>query len=100
MTKQNLATALTQRLLSNVRDVIRNFKRMLKPWGGQEKFPFSFKMQLCWPTVFSPKRLALVVGERPKGIKYFDLSIGLTKRGDKIFRRIKPSIELWMLCGP
>ena len=48
-TKQKLATALTQRLLSNVRDVIVNFKKMLKPWGGQEKYPFSFKMRQWWP---------------------------------------------------
>ena len=48
-TKQKLATALTQRLLSNVRDVIVNFKKMLKPWGGQEKYPFSFKMRHWWP---------------------------------------------------
>ena len=39
-TKQKLAIALTRRLLSNVRDVIGNFKKMLKPWGGQEKYPF------------------------------------------------------------
>ena len=44
MTKQNLATALMQRLLSNVRDVIGNFEKMLKPWGGQEKFPFSIEI--------------------------------------------------------
>ena len=25
---------------SNVRDIIGNFKKMLKPWGGQEKYPF------------------------------------------------------------
>ena len=49
MTKQNLATALTQRLLSHIRDVIRRFKKMLKPWGGQKKFPFSFKMRQLWP---------------------------------------------------
>ena len=44
MTKQKLATALTQRFLSNVTDVVGNFKQMLKPWGGQEKFLFSFQM--------------------------------------------------------
>ena len=49
MTKQKLATALTQRLLSDVRDVIGNFKKMLKPWAGQKKFPFSFKMRQWWP---------------------------------------------------
>ena len=49
MTKQKLATALTQRLLSDVSNVIGNFKKMLKPWGGQEKFPFSFKMRQWWP---------------------------------------------------
>ena len=49
MTKQKLATALMQRLLSNVRDVIGKFKKMLKLWGGQEKFPFSFKMRQWWP---------------------------------------------------
>ena len=43
MTQQNLATALMQHLLLDVRDVIGNLKEMLKPWGGQEKFPFSFK---------------------------------------------------------
>ena len=48
-TKQKLATALTQRLLSNVRDVIGNFKKMLKPWGAQEKYPFSIKMRQWWP---------------------------------------------------
>ena len=48
-TKQKLATALTKRLLSNVRDVIGNFKKMLKPSGGQEKYPFSFKMRQWWP---------------------------------------------------
>ena len=40
MTRQKVVPALTQRLLSNVRDVIGNFKKMLKPWGGQEQFPF------------------------------------------------------------
>ena len=50
MTKQKLATALTQRLLSNVGDVIGNFKKMLKPWEGQEKFPFSFEMRQWWPS--------------------------------------------------
>ena len=49
MTKQNLATALTRRLLSDVRGVIGNFKKILKPWGGQEKFPFSLKMRQWWP---------------------------------------------------
>ena len=49
MTKQKLATALTQRLLSDVSNVIGKFKKMLKPWGGQEKFPFSFKMRQWWP---------------------------------------------------
>ena len=49
MTKQNLATALTQRLLSNVRDVIGNFKKMLKPLGGQKNLRFSFKMRQWWP---------------------------------------------------
>ena len=49
---------------------------------------------------FPAKRLALVVIERPKGISHFYLSIGLTKRGDKTFGPIKPSIEQWMLCGP
>ena len=48
MTKQKVATAVTS-LLSNVRDVIVNLKKMLKPWGGQEKFPFSFKMRQGWP---------------------------------------------------
>ena len=43
MTKQKLATALTQRLLSNVRDVVGNFKKMLKPCARQEKFAVSFK---------------------------------------------------------
>ena len=49
MTQQTLATALMQRLLSNVRDVIGNFKKMLKPWGGQGKFPFSLKTRQWWP---------------------------------------------------
>ena len=49
MTKQNLATTLTQPCLSNVRNVIGTFKKMLKPWGGQQKFPFSFKMRQWWP---------------------------------------------------
>ena len=35
MTNQKLATALTQRILSKVRDVIAYFKKMLKQWGGQ-----------------------------------------------------------------
>ena len=48
MTKQKLATALKQRLLSNVRDVIGILKKMLKQRGGQEKFSFSFKMQQWW----------------------------------------------------
>ena len=49
---------------------------------------------------FDAKRLALVVIERPKGIAYFYLSIGLTKKGYKTFYPRKPSIELWMLCRP
>ena len=49
MTEQKLATALMQRLLSNVRDVIENFKKIFKPWGGQEKFPFSLKVRQWWP---------------------------------------------------
>ena len=49
MTKQNLATALMQGLLSNDVFFIGNFKQMLKRWGGQEKFPFSFKMRQWWP---------------------------------------------------
>ena len=64
-----LATALMQRLLSNVRDVIENFKNMLKRWGGQEK-------------VYLPvKRLALVLIERPKGITHFYVSISLSQKG-------------------
>ena len=39
-TKQKLGTALMQRLLRNVRDVIGNFKKMLNPWGGQQKYAF------------------------------------------------------------
>ena len=94
MTKRKLATALAQRPLSDVRDVVGNFKKMLKPRGGQEKFPFSFLMRQWWPpqhkggvrkSVFTAKRLALVVIERPKGITHFYLSIALTKRGDKPF---------------
>ena len=27
----------------SVRDVIGNFKKMLRPWRGQEKYPFSLK---------------------------------------------------------
>ena len=49
MTEQKLPTALTQRFLSNIRDVIQNFKKMLKPWEGEEKFPFSFNMRQWWP---------------------------------------------------
>ena len=49
MTQQNLATALMQRLLLNVGDVIGNSKGMLRPWGGQEEFPFSFEMRQWWP---------------------------------------------------
>ena len=49
MTKQNLATALTQRLHSNVRDVTGHFEKMLKPCGGQDKFPFSLRMVPWWP---------------------------------------------------
>ena len=49
---------------------------------------------------FPAKRLALVVIERPKGISHFHLSIRRTKRGDKTFCPIKPSIDLLMLCGP
>ena len=49
---------------------------------------------------FPAKRLALIVRERPKSISHVYLSIGLTKRGDNTFWPIKPSIELWMLCGP
>ena len=49
MTQQSLATALMQRLPLNVRDVIGNFKSMLKPWGGQKKFTFSFNVRQCWP---------------------------------------------------
>ena len=43
MTNQKLATAPTQRLLSNVRDVIGNSNKMLKPCRGQEKYPFFLK---------------------------------------------------------
>ena len=88
MTMQKLATALTQRFLLNVRDVIGNFNKVLKPWGGQDNFPFSSKMRQWWPpqhkggkVYFPAKRLALVVIERPKGITHFYLSIGQTKKG-------------------
>ena len=47
--RKKLATALTQRPLYSVREVIGNFKKMLKPWGGQKKYPFSFKMRQWWP---------------------------------------------------
>ena len=49
---------------------------------------------------FPAKRLASVVIERPNGTIHFYLSIGLSKRGDKTFGPIKPSIDLWMFCGP
>ena len=39
-TKHKLATALTQRLLSNVTVVIGNFNKMLKPSEAQDKYPF------------------------------------------------------------
>ena len=42
-TKQKLATALMQRLLCNVREVLGNFNKMLKPWEGQEKYLFFLK---------------------------------------------------------
>ena len=48
-TRQNLAPALTQRPLYSVRDAIGNFTKMLKPWGDQEKYPFSFRMRQWWP---------------------------------------------------
>ena len=40
MSKETLVTALTQRLLSNFRVVMGNFKKMLKPLGGQENVAF------------------------------------------------------------
>ena len=49
MTQLDLATALMQRLLSTVRDVIGNFTYMLKPWGGEKNFPFSIRMRQWWP---------------------------------------------------
>ena len=49
MTKQKLATAVTQRFLSNVRDVTGNLKKMLKPSAGQEEIPFFFNMRQWWP---------------------------------------------------
>ena len=37
MTKEKLATAMTQRFLSNVWDVIGNFKKSFKSQGGVKK---------------------------------------------------------------
>ena len=35
--------------LFSVREIIGNFKKMLKPWGGQEKYPFFLKMRQWGP---------------------------------------------------
>ena len=93
MTKQKLATALTQRFFLNVRDVIGNLIKMLKPLGGQELLHFPFLMRQWWPPqhkgggnkkcISLPERLALIVIQRPKGISHCYLSIGRPKRGDK-----------------
>ena len=32
----------------NVREVISSFTKMLKPWRGQEKYPFFLKMRQWW----------------------------------------------------
>ena len=45
---QKLATALVQRPLFSVREVIGNFEKMLKPRVGQEIYPFFITMRQWW----------------------------------------------------
>ena len=63
---------------------------MLKPWRGQEKFPFSFETQKWWlpqlkgggkKMYFPAKRLGLVAIKRLKDRAHFYLSIGQSKKG-------------------
>ena len=35
--------------LFSVREVIGSFKKMLKPWRGQEKYPLCLKKRQWWP---------------------------------------------------
>ena len=78
MTKQKLATALTQRLLSNVRDVIGNFIKMLKPWSEARSDPRG-NLWVTWGVYLCAGKppLADIILSYPPDLTRCDSVIGL-----------------------